>query len=213
MNPVEYLHQGYVHGRRVRLLSEHLSRLLPSQATVLDVGCGDGLLASLILARRPDLTIHGIDVAARPGAHIPITLFDGSVIPHEDGQYDVVLFVDVLHHTLDPLILLREGTRVARRALVLKDHLREGFLAGPTLRFMDRVGNARHGTSLPYNYWSRQHWLQAFQTLGWAIDVWEQRLGLYPWPASWVFERGLHFVVRLARVGEETESHEANRIA
>lgn len=48
--------------------------------------------------------------------------------------------------------------RVARRGVVIKDHLREGPLAGPTLRLMDWVGNRGHDVRLPYNYLSRRKW-------------------------------------------------------
>ena len=42
---------------------------------------------------------------------------------------------------------------MAARGIVLKDHTRNGLFSGSTLRFMDWVGNARHGVRLPYNYW------------------------------------------------------------
>ena len=79
---------------------------------------------------------------------------------------DVVLFVDVLHHTVDPMVLLREARRVMRRAIVIKDHSCDDFLAGPTLRFMDRIGNARHGAASPCNYWTSERWDRAIQDLG-----------------------------------------------
>ena len=62
-----------------------------------------------------------------------------------------------------PRQLLREAVRVARRGLLIKDHTLTGFLAGPTLRLMDRVGNQRHGVALPYNYWTQQQWLRNFE--------------------------------------------------
>jgi len=105
--------------------------------------------------------------------------------------------VDVLHHTKDPMILLREAARVARKTVVIKDHILDGFFAGPTLRVMDRVGNARYGVSLPYNYWSKPKWLQAFDALRMEVGSWTTQLKLYPWPASWLLDRSLHFVARL----------------
>jgi hypothetical protein len=106
------------------------------------------------------------------------------------------MFVDVLHHTADPLLLLREANRVGKMILI-KDHFREGFFSGTRLRFMDWVGNARHGVALPYNYWSRSEWSAAFSQLGLKAGEMKTSLGLYPVPASWIFERGLHFVARL----------------
>jgi SAM-dependent methyltransferase len=197
MNLIERIHGGYVQERRVRVLSEHLVTLIPQDARVLDVGCGDGLLAHLILQKRPDLDLQGIDVFVRAQTHIPVDGFDGRVIPYADGSFDVVILVDVLHHTEDPMLLLREAARVANTAIVIKDHTRDGLLAGLTLRFLDWVGNARHGVSLPYNYWPQQRWCEAFDTFGLTTGVWKKELGLYPRPANWLFERSLHFIARL----------------
>lgn len=201
MNLLDQVHGRYVFSRRVRTLADHLAGLLPEGATVLDVGCGDGLLDQRILEQRPDVTIRGIDVLVRPTTHIPVDRFDGSTIPHGDQSFDVVLFVDVLHHTSDPMVLLREAARVCRRAILLKDHTANGLLAVPTLRFMDHVGNARHGVALPYNYWPERRWREAFDQLGLRAAVWKKDLGLYPWPASWVFGRSLHFIARLEPTG------------
>lgn len=197
MSVLDAIHGGYVHSRRVRVMCGHLSELLPQGARVLDVGCGDGLLAHLILQRRPDLKIEGIDVLLRSQAYVPVKAFDGQSIPHENGSFDVVMFVDVLHHVERQEELLAEARRVSRRHVVIKDHTLNGFMAGPTLRFMDWVGNARHGVALPYNYWPRERWLETFVRLKLEVGVWKKDLGLYPPLANWVFGRSLHFMARL----------------
>ena len=194
---IERLHEGYVSSRRVRRLSAQLAPLIPERAAVLDVGCGDGLLAALIVRQRPDISLQGLDALVRPKTGIPVRYFDGRVIPYAPGSFDAVLLVDTLHHAEDPMALLREAVRVTRRTLVIKDHTCEGIFAWQTLRFMDRVGNARHGVALPYTYWPKRKWLEAFASLGLTLAEWRQRLGLYPWPANWVFERSLHFIARL----------------
>jgi len=191
---LDRVHGQYVHNRRIRILSERIDVLLPHGARVLDVGCGDGLLDKLILQRRPDLEITGCDVLVRPDTHIRVLGFDGATLPADDRSYDVVLFVDVLHHTNDPRRLLVEAARVARDRLVIKDHTADGLLAYPTLRFMDWVGNARHGVRLTYNYLARHQWDELMDEIGLRPIAHQRKLGLYPWYADWWFGRGLHFV-------------------
>jgi SAM-dependent methyltransferase len=192
------LHSSLVFGRRVRRLAANIYPLFPVGARILDVGCGDGSLDALILRRRTDVTIEGVDVAVRPGTRIPVRQADGVALPYGDASFDAVLFVDVLHHTEDPLPLLREARRVAKECVVIKDHARDGVLAGPTLRFMDWFGNKHYGVVLPYNYLSMSEWQSALSSAGLRTESWVTKIGLYPWPASVLFDRRLHFVARLA---------------
>ncbi len=187
--------------RRARVLAAGIAGLLPPGARVLDVGCGDGEVDALLLESRPDLSIEGVDVLARPGTAIPVRLFDGVRVPFPDDAVDVALLVDVLHHALDPQALLVEAARVARRAIV-KDHVLEGWLAGPVLRYMDRVGNERHGVVSPGTYWTEPQWREAIGRAGLRIESWQRRLPLYPWYASWVFGRSLHVLAVLGRQDE-----------
>jgi ubiquinone/menaquinone biosynthesis C-methylase UbiE len=196
-NAVGALHQRLVFTRRTRVLAESIGRLLPAGANVLDVGCGDGTIDWLILERRPDLTIRGIDVLVRPATKIPVDRFNGTQLPCASKCFDVVSFVDVLHHTDDPIVLLREAKRVARKLVLLKDHTMDGPFAYPTLRLMDWVGNAHHDVALPYNYWPKRKWQEAFVDLRMPIVHWQSNLGLYPFPASLIFERRLHFIAGL----------------
>jgi SAM-dependent methyltransferase len=198
MSLIGALHGRIVHARRVEVLARQLAAVLPSGASVVDVGCGDGRITAAIGRLRPDATMSGLDVLVRQETQVPVHPFDGATIPLPDHATDVVLFVDVLHHTADPMTLLREARRVARTAIVIKDHSRTGLAAGATLRFMDWIGNAPHGVALPYNYWTPEQWQQAITALNLRVDIWRTDLGLYPPPARWLFERSLHFLAVLA---------------
>jgi len=198
---LEAVHGGYVHRRRVRVLCEHLASMIPPDtSSLLDVGCGDGWLAARVGAARPGLLVQGLDVLVRSGTHIPVTGVDGRTLPCATGSWDAVMMVDVLHHTEDPSVLLREAARVSRRWVLIKDHYLQGMGASATLRFMDWVSNARYGVVLPYNYQTPARWDSLIADAGLRRHAERIDLGLYPWPASWVFGRRLHFVACLEKV-------------
>lgn len=213
MRLVNQIHENMVYGRRANVLANSIRRLIPLGARVLDVGCGDGLISKLIVSGRPDLEIEGVDVLLRPTSHIPVRQYDGEHLPYSDNSFDVVTFTDVLHHTDDPSSIIAEANRVAGRALIIKDHTRNGLLAGPTLHFMDWVGNARHGVAIPANYWPRQKWHDEFARLGLSVSHWTQDIALYPWWADWVFGRSLHFIVELKKQNVATQPDLQRRAA
>ena len=84
-----------------------------------------------------------------------------------------------------------------KKGQIIKDHRLSRPGAKTVLRFMDWVGNRAHGVNLPYDYWSEATWRAAWERLRLSVEHYETRLGLYPPPARWLFESGLHFVARL----------------
>lgn len=194
---IDRIHRRVAGDRRISVLAREIAELLPPGSSVLDVGCGPGTLTSRVAALRPDCTYRGIDVMVRPDSVIPVEQYDGRRMPLSDASVDVVMFVDVLHHTADPNVLLREAKRVARQCVIIKDHRRDGLLADATLRVMDWVGNAHHGVRLPYNYLSEREWRAAFSAARLHPDVWRERLGIHSAVLDPLVGRRLHFLARL----------------
>jgi SAM-dependent methyltransferase len=192
-------HRALVSPRRTQILAGLLAAQIPPRASVLDIGCGDGTIGSLLAQRRPDIAIQGVEFLARPECKIECRVFDGVSLPFLDGSFDLCLFVDVLHHTQDPGVLLREAARVSRSWVLLKDHLDENAFDHLTLRFMDWVGNRPHGVVLTYNYQSRREWEEYFSKCGLAETSWSTQVPLYPVPMSLLAGRGLHFVSLLRK--------------
>jgi len=192
----EKIHKKFVYNRRMDILSSYFANYLTAGSSVLDVGCGDGKISKLIM-EKANVTIEGIDVLVRDQTYIPVKAFDGMEIPFADNVFDFAIIVDVLHHTHDPLQLLKETKRVTRRNIIIKDHLMNGFLAASTLKFMDYVGNAHYNVHLPYNYLKEDEWLKMFKNLSLSVSQWKDRLNLYPMPWSLIFDRKLHFIAEL----------------
>jgi SAM-dependent methyltransferase len=192
-------HRAFVHRRRVRVLAQALAAQIPHNASVLDIGCGDGTIASFIVQLRPDISIKGVEVLPRADCRIACSAFDGNTLPFDDNSIDVSMLVDVLHHTSVVSVLLREAARVSRTMVLLKDHLSENAFDHATLRFMDWVGNRPHGVTLTYNYQSRAQWDAHFAAAGLQLATFKTDFALYPAPFSAIVGRGLHFVALLQK--------------
>jgi SAM-dependent methyltransferase len=143
------------------------------------------------------VSICGVDVLLRDKAYIPVKEFDGKTLPYKDGEFDAVIFIDVLHHIDNPIDILCEAKRVSKGRIIIKDHLREGLFAYSTLKFMDYVGNAHHGVRLPYNYLSKCEWDDIFKKLDLNVKDMDIKLNLYKFPFSLIFDRKLHFIAEL----------------
>lgn len=206
MSVLGQIHEAHIYGRRVRRLSELLAEMIPQGCSLLDVGCGDGQLARSLLDKRPDLRIEGVDVLVRERVWLPVQAFDGRNLPHPEASFDGVMLVDVLHHTRDPLALLREALRVSRRWLIVKDHVLKGPAAALRLQFMDYVGNSHHAVALPYNYLSDGAWNELRRVLDLKVAAEVKALGLYPWPFDYIFGAGLHFIALWERSAPNNEA-------
>ena len=79
---------------------------MPFGSRVLEVGVGDGMIASQIIDRRPDASVLGIDLAENPGS-----LFEGDrtraefrtistsdLLAEQPTPFDAIVIADVLHH-------------------------------------------------------------------------------------------------------------------
>jgi SAM-dependent methyltransferase len=201
---IKQAHGRAVVARRARVLAESLAAEIPLNASVLDIGCGDGTIASLIKSRLPGISIQGIEFAPRPNCLIECAPFDGTSIPFPSASFDVCMFVDVLHHTNKISALLSEACRVTRRFILIKDHLSQNKFDFATLQFMDWVGNRPYGVVLPYNYQSRAQWDQHFSQTALRLQNWQDHLPLYPFPFSLIFSRKLHFVALLDKLQPST---------
>ncbi len=91
--------------------------------TLLDVGCGDGLLLSLVKekgieAKGVDISEKGAEKARAKGHDVVVGDISGP-LPFPDNAFDIVTALDVLEHLYAPEALLREAARVSRRWVIV----------------------------------------------------------------------------------------------
>lgn len=113
----------YLPGRSWQGLAEMLFRLLPP-LTIADLGAGEGTLA-LMLAQRAEKVIavdssekmceYATGVARANGVHnLKYRLGDLEELPLADGEVDIALLHQSLHHALHPKKAIEEARRILK---------------------------------------------------------------------------------------------------
>ena len=116
------------------MLSEYLDAMqIAPAASVLDVGCGSGMVARAI-ARHSGFTgtVAGIDLSAHlvaaatrladeegVGARVTFQRGDARQLPFADGSFDAVVAHALISHVPGPLALLQEAARVLKPGATL----------------------------------------------------------------------------------------------
>ena len=103
-----------------------LARRLPEPPrTLAEVGCGDGVLLTLLARRGLGDRRHGFEISERAVAIAAgrpeierVERFDGTALPAADGAYDLGVLSHVLEDGPEPVALLREVARVCRAVVV-----------------------------------------------------------------------------------------------
>lgn len=197
---IENIHRFLIFNKRVEILSRFLADLLLENNSVLDIGSGDGLVAKTIMERKPGIKICGIDVIVRQNAYIPIKYFDGRHIPFPNDRFDTVMLIDVLHHTINPLELLRESGRVAKYNILIKDHIADFSLRRWALILTDWIANRPYGVPLPFNFQTLSQWKKIFNDINFKENDFV-KLDMYPFPFNFnsVLNWSRDFIVKLEK--------------
>jgi len=131
---------------------------------VLDLGCGSGILGEKIREKLKKEVI-GIDVVDKRVCNIPFKIYDGKRIPFPENLFDLVIISFVLHHTEDPVSILKEAKRVGKRIIIFED-LPEGILGKLYCFFHWITWNLFFGKSPKFNFHTQKEWEEIFKKLG-----------------------------------------------
>lgn len=180
----------YLRVAPLALASERVSecRILAAQVwerPILDLGCGDGIFASVALAGRIETGVDpnpaDIAQARRRGVYDELLVCNGDAIPLPDRGFATAFSNSVLEHIADPLPVLREMHRQLRpggrfyvtvpterfeHAAVLSRLLEAVGMVEAAARFRTAYNRFwQHHNALPAGEWER-----LFLTAGFIID-------------------------------------------
>jgi SAM-dependent methyltransferase len=182
-NPVvRRLMEGF-HGT----LDELWERAAPD--SVLDVGCGEGVLTSEWAERLGEGRIVGIDLddpklrrewERRRRGNLEFRAEEATSLSFGDGEFDLVSAIEVLEHVPDPETTLSEMARVARRWLLVSVP-REPLWRGLNMArgaYWRSLGN----TPGHLNHWSKRSFVSLLGRYGTV----EEARSPFPWTISLV---------------------------
>jgi ubiquinone/menaquinone biosynthesis C-methylase UbiE len=158
-------------------LDDLLERTRP--ASVLDVGCGEGVLTSRWAQQLPDSRVVGIDLAdpkleaqwsARQLENLEfIAVAPAQPLPFADHEFDLATAIEALEHVPDPEQTLTEMTRVARRNLLVSVPREPLWRVLNVARgaYLRALGN----TPGHVNHWSRREFIRLLGRYGEVIEA------------------------------------------
>ena len=102
--------------RRLFVLADSVVKLRPKR--ILDIGCGSGFLAGLIMKELPGIEIHGIDFSitalkrCKNTSQVYCVDIERSHIPFKDQAFDLIICSEVLEHLFGPEHVVAEIYRL-----------------------------------------------------------------------------------------------------
>ena len=157
--------------RFLRRVDEAAASLRPT--SVLDVGCGEGVVTERLAHSLAPATVLGVDAdeghlreewQTRSASNLSFATGSAYDLSFEDDSFDLVCAIEVLEHLERPRDALAEMSRVAGRALLVSVPNEPGWrishlLAGRNVR---ALGN----TPGHINHWSKRSFVHLTSQLG-----------------------------------------------
>jgi 2-polyprenyl-3-methyl-5-hydroxy-6-metoxy-1,4-benzoquinol methylase len=146
---------------------------LAAPASLLDVGCGEGVLVQAWAQRRPDARVVGIDLeedsiqagwAEHPAPNLEYRVMEASNLPFADDEFDLACAIEVLEHVPDPAHTVAEMARCA------SSHLLVSVPREPLWRMLNMARGAYWpqlgNTPGHLNHWSRRSFVELLSRHG-----------------------------------------------
>lgn len=156
---------------RVRIKRDRIARRLVAGEKNLDLGCGNGGLCLSLRTLGHDVTPVDVQNHSFFEEVAPV-IYDGAHLPFEDGSFDTVLLITVLHHTPDPDAVLREAMRVSRKRIIVMEDVFQNAVQKHLTFFTDSLVNLEF-YGHPHTNRRHEEWVHTFGKLNLHISHYE----------------------------------------
>ncbi len=157
---------------------------LAAPESVLDIGCGEGVLTEQWARALGDRPVVGTDLtdpkleaewATRGQTNLRFEAMPVEALSFADGEFDLVAATEVLEHVSDPQVAVAEMARVARRWLLVSVPHEPLWRALNVARgaYMRELGN----TPGHLNHWTRSGFVALLSAHGQVV----QTRSPFPW--------------------------------
>ncbi len=159
-----------------RQLAELFTRAAPT--SLLDVGCGEGVLVHEWATQLGDKRVVGIDLeepsiqagwAERQAPNLEYRIMKAEDLPFADAEFDMATAIEVLEHVPDPAHTVAEMARVAKSHLLVSVP-REPLWRGLNLArgaYLKELGN----TPGHVNHWSKRSFVELLSRHGKVVEA------------------------------------------
>jgi len=202
-----YFHDKYISPRRRRVITDAVVGILPGKnryKSWLDIGSADQKVFSLIYESLDQSTnVQTLDIYPVANPMIKHTVYDGKTIPFPDNSFDIVSFIDVLHHTDNLAELLTEAKRVTKKFILIKDHKYKNRFQKKALEIQDwfgRFGIENSDYPLPYCFLTYRQWQNMFLDLQLQVICFKESIDYkHPFPFNLLYPAKLHLICLLQK--------------
>jgi len=137
------------------------------ECSIIDIGCGSGLITEKLQDQAQ--SVVGFDVVNHNLSHkIKFTLGSpDKPLPFKNKEFDYALLIFVLHHSNDPIYLLKEVNRISKHVVIFEDVIINPLQKYYTL-LMDTVLNLEFKNH-PHRNKSNAEWKNTFSEIGYNL--------------------------------------------
>jgi SAM-dependent methyltransferase len=105
--------------QRANIIREQISPFLQGDS-LLDIGCGNGLISNLLKDRFKIIQLLDVVQYVTAPIDLPFALYkEGQTLPINQPSYDTVLLLTVLHHSYQPVQLLKLAWAATKKKLII----------------------------------------------------------------------------------------------